>query len=477
MTSTSANTTEALPSSSPSPGASTAAPPAAPGKRWITDWRPEDEAFWAGTGRPIARRNLIFSILSEHIGFSVWSIWSVLVLFMGPSYHISPADKFLLTSVPTLVGAVLRIPYTFAVARFGGRNWTIVSALLLLIPTVAAAVVLKPGVSLGTLLVVAALAGVGGGNFASSMANINAFYPEKAKGFALGLNAGGGNLGVAAAQLVGLLVLAMWGKDHPRYVLGIYLPLIILAALAAALYMDNLTGVRNDKRGMLEVLHYRDTWVISLLYIGTFGSFIGFGFAFGQVLQVQFKADYPTPIDAAYITFLGPLIGSLIRPVGGRLADRFGGALITFWNFVAMAAAAVLVLVASLHKSLPLFLIGFIALFVFSGIGNGSTYKMIPAIFRAKAGDKIVAGADTLAAHAEGRRLSAGLIGIAGAIGAFGGVLVNLAFRQSFLDTKNGNAAYIAFIAYYGICFVVTYAVYLRSGRGSHHAASAGSAT
>lgn len=445
----------------PSPGVVT--PPPKP--HWIIDWRPEDEAYWASTGRPIARRNLIFSILSEHIGFSIWSVWSVLVLFMGPKYHISPADKFLLTSVPTLVGSVLRIPYTFAVARFGGRNWTIASALLLLIPTVAAAVVMKPGVSLGTLLVVAALAGVGGRNFASSMANINAFYPDKAKGFALGLNAGGGNIGVAAAQLVGLLVLAVWGKDHPRYVLGIYLPLIILAALGAALYMDNLTGLRNDKRGMLEVLHYRDTWVISLLYIGTFGSFIGFGFAFGQVLQVQFKADYPTPIDAAYITFLGPLIGSLIRPVGGRLADRFGGARITFWNFVAMAAAAVLVLVASLDKSLPLFLTGFIALFVFSGIGNGSTYKMIPAIFQTKAGNKIVAGADTIAAHVEARRLSAGLIGIAGAIGAFGGVLVNLAFRQSFLDTKNGNAAYIAFIAYYAVCFVVTYAVYLRSDR------------
>ncbi len=443
------------------------AQPAAPTHgKWITDWRPEDETFWADQGRTVARRNLIFSILSEHIGFSVWSVWSVMVLFMGPAYGINVADKFLLTSTPTLFGAALRIPYTFAVAKFGGRNWTIISALLLLIPVIAAAIVLKPGVSLGTLLIVAALAGVGGGNFASSMANINAFYPDRAKGLALGLNAGGGNLGVAAVQLVGLLVLAVWGKGHPRYVLGIYLPLIILAALGAALFMDNLQGVRNDKRGLRDVLRYRDTWVISLLYIGSFGSFIGFGFAFGQVLQVQFKADYPTPIDAAYITFLGPLIGSLIRPVGGRLADRFGGARITFWNFVAMAVAASLVLSASFSKSLPLFLTGFIALFVFSGIGNGSTYKMIPAIFRAKAGDKVLAGADTVAAHAEARRLSSALIGIAGAIGALGGVLVNLAFRQSFLSTHNGNAAYIAFIAFYALCFVVTFVAYVRPGRG-----------
>ena len=446
--------------------AAASSPTASPaGHRWITDWRPEDPAFWDETGKEVARRNLIFSILSEHIGFSVWTVWSVLVLFMGPEYGVSPADKFLLTAVPALVGSVLRVPYTFAVARFGGRNWTVFSALLLLVPTITTAVVLEPGVSLSTLLLVAALAGVGGGNFASSMANVNAYYPDRAKGWALGLNAGGGNLGVATVQLVGLLVLALWGKDHPRHVLGIYLPLIILSALAAALFMNNLSGVRNDKRGMRDVLRYSDTWVISLLYIGTFGSFIGFGFAFGQVLQVQFKADYPTPIDAAYITFLGPLIGSLIRPVGGRLADRFGGPLITFWNFVAMAVSATLVLFASLQESLPLFLTGFTALFVFSGIGNGSTYKMIPAIFKAKAGDDIVAGADTIAAHAQARRLSAALIGLAGAIGATGGVLVNLAFRQSFLETDNGNAAYVGFLAFYALCFVVTYLVYLRPAR------------
>jgi NNP family nitrate/nitrite transporter-like MFS transporter len=431
--------------------------------RWIADWRPDDEAFWNAGGKKVALRNLVFSVLSEHIGFAIWTVWSVLVLFMPQKlYGLTVADKFLLTSIPALVGSVLRVPYTFAVARFGGRNWTVFSALLLLVPTVAAAAVLKPGVSLTTLLIVAALAGVGGGNFASSMANINAFYPDRHKGWALGLNAGGGNLGVAAVQLIGLLVLALWGKDHPRYVLAIYLPLIVLAALGAALFMDNLLGVRNDERGMREVVRHRDTWLISLLYIGSFGSFIGFGFAFGQVLQVQFQADYPTPIDAAYVTFLGPLIGSLIRPVGGKLADRIGGAIVTFWNFVAMAVAAAVVLIASGQNSLPLFLTGFIALFVFSGIGNGSTYKMIPALFKAEMDAKIYDGESPDVAVAQARRLSAALIGLAGAIGAFGGVLVNLAFRQSFLSAHNGNPAYISFLCFYGVCFVVTYVAYVR---------------
>ena len=421
---------------------------------WIDDWRPEDPSFWAATGARIARRNLIFSILSEHIGFSVWSLWSVLVLFLGPAYGIDPAGKFLLTAVPTLVGAVLRIPYSFAVARFGGRNWTVFSAALLLVPALLAAFLIKPGVSYTTLIVLAAVAGVGGGNFASSMTNINAFYPNRLKGWALGINAGGGNLGVAAVQLVGLFVLAVFGAGHPGIVAGIYIPLIVIAALCAAFYMDNLSQVRSEKRAMRDATREAHTWIMSLLYIGTFGSFIGFGFAFGQVLQVQFHAEFSTPVKAAYLTFLGPLLGSLIRPVGGALADRLGGARVTFVNFLAMAAGAGVVLLAAQQKSLPLYIVGFIALFILSGIGNGSTYKMIPAIFKAKhPADEVTA-----------RRLSGAVIGIAGAIGALGGVLVNLAFRQSFLETKSADAAYVGFIAFYALCVLVTWAVYLRPG-------------
>ena len=323
----------------------------------------------------------------------------MLVLFLPEQvFGIDPAGKFLLTTLPTALGAFVRLPYTFAVARFGGRNWTIVSAALLLVPTVATAIVLEPGVSFTTLLLVSCLAGVGGGNFASSMANINAFYPDRLKGWALGLNAGGGNLGVPVVQLVGLLVLATVGAEHPRVILLVYIPLIVAAAVGAALVMDNLTTARNQPRAMREATREPHTWIMSFLYIGTFGSFIGFGFAFGQVLQNQFTGSFATPLAAASLTWLGPLLGSLIRPVGGSLADRFGGARITCWNFVAMALGAGVVWTASQLESLPLFVVGFVLLFVLSGIGNGSTYKMIPAIFRSQAQLAVAAGGDPVAA-------------------------------------------------------------------------------
>ncbi|WP_413757461.1 nitrate/nitrite transporter [Streptomyces sp. MMBL 11-3] len=424
------------------------------GGRWIERWDPEDEAFWKETGEKVARRNLLFSVLSEHIGFSIWTLWSVMVLFMGPEYGLTPADKFFIISMATLVGAVVRVPYTFAVARFGGRNWTIIAAGMLLVPTIAAFVVMEPGTSFGAFLVCAMLAGVGGGNFASSMTNINSFFPLRKKGWALGLNAGGGNIGVPVVQLVALAIIGANGG--PRVLLGIYIPLIVLATVLGARHMDNIAAVKNDTGAAKEAVRDPHTWVMSLLYIGTFGSFIGYSFAFGLVLQTQFGR---TPLESAYVTFIGPLLGSLIRPVGGRLADLYGGARITLWNFVGMGAATAVIVVASMEESLALFTCAFIVLFVLTGLGNGSTYKMIPGIFQAKATALGLTGEE---AASYGRRLSGASMGLIGAVGALGGLGINLAFRQSFLSAGSGTGAFVAFLAFYAVCFAVTWAVYLR---------------
>jgi NNP family nitrate/nitrite transporter-like MFS transporter len=308
-------------------------------------------------------------------------------------------------------------------------------------------------------MVVACFAGLGGGNFASSMTNINAFFPERYKGWALGLNAGGGNIGVPVIQLVALLVIATAGAGHPRILLAIYIPLIVVAATLSAIYMDNISSVRNDTGAFAESIREHHTWIMAFLYIGTFGSFIGYSFAFGLVLQNQFGR---TPLQAASITFIGPLLGSLIRPVGGKLADRYGGAKVTFVNFIGMVAASAIVLIGSAAKSLTMYALGFIVLFVLTGVGNGSTYKMIPAIFRGKAMAAIARGGDERAQLMRARRISGAAIGIIGAVGALGGVLINMAFRQSFLTAKTGDPAFWAFIAFYVVCIAVTYVVYLR---------------
>lgn len=440
----------------------TSTPHTRPG-RWIDGWNPEDEGFWARTGERVARRNLWSSILSEHIGFSVWSIWSVMVLFMSPAIGLDfdAADKFLLTTVPTLVGALLRLPYSYAVTRFGGRNWTIFSTSVLLIPTgLTCYFIQQPGTPLGVFLVLGALTGLGGGNFASSMTNITSFFPQREQGWALGLNAGGGNIGVAVVQVVGLLVIATAGGTQPALVAGAYLPLIVVATLLAALRMDNIDAVVTAPGAQLEVARSGHTWWISLLYVGTFGSFIGYGFAFGLVLQHEF--DF-TPLQAATCTFIGPLLGSLARPIGGRMADRWGGARVTFWNFLGMAGGTGLLLAASAMNSFPLYLAAFIALFVLTGVGNGSVYKMIPAIFAKQAEREITGGRDAAGAFAHARRLSGALMGVAGAIGALGGVFINLTFRASFGGAaSSGDAALATFLAGYLVCVVVTWAVYLR---------------
>ncbi|SEH75812.1 MFS transporter, NNP family, nitrate/nitrite transporter [Mycolicibacterium rutilum] len=450
--------------------------------RTIEHWDAEDVEAWEGTngnppGKAIAKRNLIWSIFAEHVGFSVWSIWSVMVLFMPQNvYGIDAAGKFYLVAMPTLVGAVMRIPYTVAPAKFGGRNWTIVSALLLLIPTVLTLWVMNnPGTSYTTFMVVAAVAGLGGGNFASSMTNINAFYPQRLKGWALGLNAGGGNIGVPVIQLVGLLVIAAVSNTAPEIVCAIYLVLIACAALGAAVFMDNLGNQRSNLGAMAEALRFKHSWVMSFLYIGTFGSFIGFSFAFGQVLQINFLAGGDTAAEAslhaAQIAFIGPLLGSISRPFGGKLADRIGGGKITLYTFVAMIfGAGVLVAAGVLDDGAPgaptggqmaAYVAGFILLFILSGIGNGSTYKMIPSIFEAKARGRDGLSREEKAAWS--RSMSGALIGFAGAIGALGGVAINIVLRASYVsDAKSATNAFWVFLAFYVVCAVVTWFVFLR---------------
>jgi MFS transporter, NNP family, nitrate/nitrite transporter len=440
----------------------------------IVDWNPEDTGAWEAGNNAIARRNLICTVMSDHVAFSIWSLWSVMVLFMPQDvYGFSPGDKFLLAAVATFVGGCVRIPYTMGIAKFGGRNWTTFSALVLLIPTVATMVLLAhPGLALWPYVACAALTGLGGGNYSASLANVNAFYPQRRKGWALAVNAGGGNLGVAVVQLVGLLVLAFAGNRQPYWVCAIYLVLLAGVASAAALFMDNLDH-RVEVGNLRAILSVPHTWVISLLYIGTFGSFIGFSFAFGRVLYINFLTTGQTAAQAslhvAQIAFLGPLLGSLSRIYGGKMADRLGGGRITLWVFAGMILASGLLVGVSAYDETtgPVtsdiafvgFVVGFIALFILSGIGNGSVFKMIPSIFEARS--RLLDISEAERRH-WARDMSGALIGFAGAVGALGGVAINLALRQSYASTGEETAAFWIFLAFYVVASILTWVMYVR---------------
>ena len=438
-----------------SPSRTAAATPTGPVRRagrWIDHWDPEDPDFWAGGGRTTALRNLRHSVGAEFLGFCVWAVWSVVVPQLpAAGFDLTLDEQFWLIAVPSLVGALLRVPYTFAVPLFGGRNWTVFSALLLLLPTLALAwVVGRPETPFVALLGIAALAGFGGGNFASSMTNISFFFPEAEKGKALGLNAAGGNLGTGIVQLVIPSIIAIGAGIHLERAGLVFVPLALLAALGAWRGMDNLSTATSDHRSWTKAATHPHTWVISTLYIGTFGSFIGYSAAFPTLLRTQF------PEVTTTIAFLGALLGAFSRPVGGAIADRLGGARVTIAAFAVMGLAAGSAILALHLHSFALFLASFLVLFTGSGIGNGATYRMIPAVFRAGARD-----GDELAVA---RRGAAGCIGIAGAVGALGGFLVPRGFAMSATAHDSLVPAIGVFIAAYVVMATLTWAIYLRRG-------------
>lgn len=471
---------------------------AASRKHVLTDWRPEDPEFWESTGRRIARRNLVWSIFAEHLGFSVWLIWSVSSAFLlAQGFEFTAQQLFFLVAIPNLVGSLLRVPYTLAVPRFGGRNWTMVSAAMLLVPTLGFAVaVTNPGTPYWVFCVIAATAGFGGGNFASSMANINFFYPAREKGKALGLNAAGGNVGVALIQFLlpvivggaGIfgLVKASEGGIHLERAAWVYAGLAVVATVAAFLFMDNIEGIESHPKEQLSVIKHRQVQVMSFLYIGTFGSFIGFSAAMPLLIKLNFwwqpaQAEPGTGINFAYYAFLGALVGSLSRPLGGYLADRFGGARVTLAAFggLVVGTLGIVVILAGLEPArsaeavdanaelFPAFLAVFVVIFGCTGIGNGSTYKMIPAIHRVDAELATTDGTpERELALLDATKKSSAAVGIIGAIGALGGFLIPVVFNSPWVEDPLDatRAAFWVFAAFYVACAALTWRSYLRPG-------------
>ncbi|PTT16776.1 MFS transporter [Microbacterium sp. HMWF026] len=428
--------------------------------RWIDNWNPENAEQWNSVGKAIASRNLRWSIFAEFLGFVVWQLWSVVVVSLpAAGFQLSTGEIFWLISMPSLVGATLRIPYTFMVPRFGGRNWTIVSAGLLLIPSIGLAIaVSNPQTPFGLLLLIAAFAGFGGGNFASSMANITFFYPAAQKGYALGLNAAGGNLGASVAQFVVPIVITVGAAATLNLPLAglIWVPLIIVAMVGAYLRMDNLSSAKADMTASLAALKEPHLWVMAVLYIGTFGSFIGFAGVFPKLLADTFPDFKGFTIGTATVTlaFLGALVGSLARPYGGKLADRFGGTVITMGAFTVMGLGILGVILTLPMQNFAVFLLCFLVLFAAAGMGNGSTYRMIPTIFTLRANGGIGA-----------QRKAAAALGLISAIGAYGGFFI----PQLLGFSKTTFGSYTPALGWFALAYVaflaLTAGVYLRMSK------------
>jgi NNP family nitrate/nitrite transporter-like MFS transporter len=431
--------------------------------RWIDGWNPEDAAFWQAEGRAIARRNLGWSIFAEFLGFIVWQLWSIVVVMLpAAGFSFTSSEAFWLISLPSLIGATMRFPYTFMVAKFGGRNWTMISAALLLIPSILLGIVVgNPETPFGVMLVVAALAGFGGGNFASSMANITYFFPQKEKGWALGLNAAGGNIGTAVAQFAVPIVVTVGAAATLNISLAgwMWVPFILLAIWGAWRFMDNLSDAKSDAAASAAALREPHLWLLAVLYIGTFGSFIGFASVFPKLIADQFPAFSTIQVGQAAVSlaFLGALVGSLARPYGGKLADRVGGARVTVGAFSVMALGALALVWTLPLQNFWIFLACFLVLFGATGVGNGSTYRMIPNVFAAR----------TIALGVEGeakvrmQRKAAAALGLISAIGAYGGFVIPQVLNLSQTATGAYTAAFYGFVLVYAALLVLTTVVYI----------------
>ncbi|NDJ57658.1 NarK family nitrate/nitrite MFS transporter [Enterobacteriaceae bacterium 4M9] len=444
----------------------------------LSDWRPEDPAFWEHKGKAIARRNLWISVAALLLAFCVWMLFSAVAVNLNKvGFNFTTDQLFLLTALPALSGAILRVPYSFMVPIFGGRYWTVLSTVILIVPCIwLGFAVQNPSTPYGVFIVIALLCGFAGANFASSMGNISFFFPKERQGSALGVNGGLGNLGVSVMQLIAPLVISV-----PLFVfLGVqgvsqedgsslwlanaawvWAPLLLLATVAAWFGMNDIASSKASIASQLPVLKRLHLWLLSLLYLATFGSFIGFSAGFAMLAKTQFPE-----VDILTLAFFGPFIGALARSAGGVISDKLGGVRVTLVNFILMAvfsALLFLTLPGSGSGSFGAFYAVFMGLFLTAGLGSGSTFQMIAVIFRqiTIARVKKRGGSDEQAQH-EAVTDTAAALGFISAIGAIGGFFIPKAFGTSLAMTGSPAGAMKVFLVFYIVCVLVTWLVYGR---------------
>jgi NNP family nitrate/nitrite transporter-like MFS transporter len=445
----------------------------------IKNWNVDDQSFWNSTGRAIANRNLWISIPALLLAFVVWMVWSVVVAKLpAVGFKFSTDQLFWLAAMPGLSGATLRIFYSFMPPIFGGRLWTTLSTASLLLPAIGIGyAVQSPSTPYLMFLILALLCGLGGGNFASSMANISFFFPRAEKGNALALNAGLGNLGVSVGQFVIPLVItagvfgALGGEplqaaDGTRLWLQnagfIWVPFIVLSTLAAWFGMDDIESMKASFAEQSVIFKRKHNWLMCWLYTGTFGSFIGYSAGFPLLAKTQFPQ-----VDSLKFVFLGPLVGALSRSATGWLSDKYGGGRVTFWVFILMifGVAGVLYFLGIKEQDGAFwgFFGMFMILFFATGVGNASTFQMIPAIMRTQM-PRLEPGLTAPARQKQAEMESAAIIGFTSAIAAYGAFFIPKAYGTSIAFTGGPQLALWCFMGFYATCVVITWVFYTRRG-------------
>ncbi|WP_147652622.1 MFS transporter [Vulcaniibacterium gelatinicum] len=439
----------------------------------VAAWRPEEPAFWQAN-RAFAVRTLIISMLALHLAFAVWFTWSALVVRLpGLGFQLSVEQRFWLPAMALLMGAVARFPHTFLVLKIGGMWTTFLFTVALLVPIFGIAhVVQDPTTPFSTLLFWAGVAGFcAGGQISSSSANISLWFPKRLGGTALGVNVGIGNLGTSVAQfLVPAVITAgvfgayagdpmtfnvtdpktqevlkqvpMW-PQNAAYVWLI--PTIVLSLLV--LFGMKNHPARGDFVEQMKVVKLKHTWIQTILYTLTFGTFSGMAAATPTLIKEVFGKlpDAPDPLAWAWI---GPLVGALVRPVGGVLADRFGGANVTMGVFailIGSTAALTFLTAPGSSADFGLFFLILLGMFFGAGIGNASVFKQIVMIFEPRQASPVLGFSAAMAV-------------------LLFGFFVPIVLGRSIAATGSPNPALWCFVALYGIGLALNYHYYWRRG-------------
>lgn len=395
-------------------------------------WTPEDEIFWAQTGSAVAWRTLAITTFNLTLAFATWFMVSAIAVRLnGIGFQFSSSQLFWLTAMPGFTGGSLRILHTFFIPVFGTRQTVTWATLSLVLPCIGWTwAVQDPSTPYWVLLTLAFLAGLGGGNFSSFMPSTSLFFPKRLQGTALGIQAGVGNFGVSIAQLaipwiVGFaLPFSLFDQPQSFTHSGqttdlwmqsaaiVWIPWILLGTVMAWFGLRNVP-VHASFAQQTDIFREKHTWIMTSLYLMTFGSFSGFSATFPLLIRELFGsfANAPDPLTYA---FLGPLVGSAARVAFGPLSDRFGGARVTMASAVGLLITAIAITRFTEPTSLesfPYFVACMLGLFLFSGIGNASTFKQIPAIFPPRQAGGVIGWTAAVAAY--GPFLFSGLISLA----------------------------------------------------------------